>query len=204
MSAPESPEGEGGILSYVVTYLEMTAPPARPAPPAPTGPAAGSLALLKAEAPPASYFLYLYRAVGGAWQWSDQLRRPRAELEAFVGHPQVETFVLLRDGVPSGFFMLDFRGGAGEAGERPESCEPQSCELAYLGLTERAQGLGLGRWLLGSALARAWERPIRRLTVETCTLDHPGALALYQKAGFVPTGRAEKTRRFMNPEVFGF
>ncbi len=195
---------EGKLLSYVVTYLEMAAPPARPAPPAPAGPRTGNLALMKAEKPSAGYFLYLYRAVGARWQWSDWLARPRAEAEAFAGDPQVETFVLYREGAPAGFFMLDFRGRAGEAGAGEGAERPESCELAYLGLVESAQGLGLGGWLLGTALARAWERPIRRLIVETCTLDHPGALALYQKAGFVPTGRAEKTRRFMDPEIFGF
>ncbi|MDD2868804.1 GNAT family N-acetyltransferase [Neomegalonema sp.] len=188
----------GELLSYVVTFLEMTERPARPSAPAPAGARVGSLALMKAEQPPASYFLYLYRAVGGRWQWSDWLARPRAEAEAFAGHPQVETFVLHREGVPAGFFMLDFRDPEGEAGG------PGSCELSYLGLVESARGLGLGGWLLGAALARAWERPLRRLKVETCTLDHPGALALYQKAGFVPTGRAERTRRFMDPEIFGF
>lgn len=193
---PES--GEGRQLSYVVTFLEMPAPPGRPSPPAPVGPRVGSLALMKAEKPPASWFLYLYRLVGGPGQWSDWLGRPRAEVEAFAQDPQVETFVLYRDGVPVGFFMLDFRASEDEAGEGP------LCDLAYLGLAESAQGLGLGRWLLGTAIARAWERPIRRLRVQTNTLDHPGALGLYQKLGFVPVGRAEKTRRFVDPEVFGF
>lgn len=195
-----SPErAEERRLDYVVTYLEMAAPPQRPAPPAPAGPRLGSLALLKAENPPAAYFLWLYRAVGGRWQWSDWLRRPRDEVEAFARHPLVETFVLHRAGVPVGFFMLDFR-------PLPRGAEgiSESCELAYLGLVDSAQGLGLGRWLLGAAIARAWERPIRLLTVETCTLDHPSALPAYQKSGFTPVGRAEKTRLFMDPDVFGF
>jgi hypothetical protein len=32
------------------------------------------------------------------------------------------------------------------------------------------------------------------MTLDTCTLDHPRALALYQRAGFVPVCREDKTR----------
>ena len=214
------------ILSYTVTYLESDKPTEGPGPRPPQGPRTGALALLRAEKPSAEYFLYLYRAVGARWQWSDWLRRPRAAAQAFVQDPLVETFVLHLDGAPAGFFMLDFRpqaeGGStttAAAQERPESCDDpsqdldrnragakaESCELAYFGLTEAASGLGLGRWLLRTALARAWERPgMRKISVETCTLDHPAALALYQQAGFVPIGRAEKTRLFQDPEIFGF
>jgi ribosomal protein S18 acetylase RimI-like enzyme len=32
------------------------------------------------------------------------------------------------------------------------------------------------------------------MTVNTCTLDHPRALALYQRLGFTPIAREERTR----------
>jgi hypothetical protein len=40
--------------------------------------------------------------------------------------------------------------------------------------------------MLSQAIARAWARPIARLWVHTCTLDHPSALRLYIRHGFVP------------------
>ena len=45
-------------------------------------------------------------------------------------------------------------------------------------------GHGLGRFLLLWAIHTVWERSPKRLWVHTCSLDHPGALVLYQKCGF--------------------
>jgi hypothetical protein len=40
--------------------------------------------------------------------------------------------------------------------------------------------------LMNEALVRAWARPISRFWVHTCSFDHPGALAFYQRSGFRP------------------
>jgi hypothetical protein len=50
---------------------------------------------------------------------------------------------------------------------------------------------GLGKWLLGQAVATAWGMKPGRVTVNTNTLDHPAALPLYQRVGFVPVGQTE-------------
>ena len=52
---------------------------------------------------------------------------------------------------------------------------------------------GLGGWLLQSAIELAWDKGPKKLTVNTCTLDHPKALPLYQKMGFQPTRREDFT-----------
>ncbi len=39
---------------------------------------------------------------------------------------------------------------------------------------------------MNKGITRAWSRPIRRLRVHTCTMDHPGALSFYIRTGFVP------------------
>jgi len=36
---------------------------------------------------------------------------------------------------------------------------------------------------------------VTRMTVDTTTLDHPRALALYQRMGFIPIRREDKTRK---------
>jgi hypothetical protein len=38
----------------------------------------------------------------------------------------------------------------------------------------------------------AWAQPISKLLVNTCTLDHPRALPLYQRLGFTPYSREER------------
>lgn len=189
---PSRAEDEG--TEYTVTFLEMTAPPAGPRPSIPSRPA---LALLVARRPPVRWFLHLYDSVGADYRWTDRHRDPPEVLAAFVSHPAVEITTLMVDGYSGGFFMLDRRA-------------PGICDLAYFGLAPEAVGLGLGRWFLSEAVHAAWagagsgssagsERGggaggrVGKVTVNTCTFDHPAALQLYQKLGFRPVRR--ETRR---------
>lgn len=169
----------GDEVDYVVTWLEMTERPRRPVPPTPAG---QNVALLAAKSPPAEYFLYLYRAVGAEYEWTDWLGRPVADAQAFVGDPRVTLWTMMLDGWPGGFFILDAR-------------QPGTVDLAYFGLAPQAIGRGLGHWLLATAIDTAWRQPEAvRLTVNTNTLDHPRALGIYQKLGFRPV-RRERHRR---------
>lgn len=169
----------GEWLDYTITYLEMTARPEWAHPPAP---AAAGAALIRAEEPPARWFLHLYDSVGAEYEWTDWRRRPPEELAAFVGDPDVAIYTLMLKGWSAGFFMLDWR-------------VPGECDLAYFGLTPEAQGKGLGGWLLRTAILTGWgRRGVARMTVNTCTLDHPRALSMYQRAGFAPV-RQEAARR---------
>jgi len=174
----------GDTVQYTVTFLEMTARPTAPIPPMPAGP---QLALIGAKTPPVAYFLYLYDAVGAEYEWTDWHDAADDELATFVQDPKVELFTLMVDGWPGGFFMLDTR-------------EPGVCDLAYFGLVPHAVGRGLSGWLLGSAIHMGWDRRgVRRMTVNTNTLDHPRALALYQKLGFVPVRREDRSRLLTRP-----
>ena len=57
-------------------------------------------------------------------------------------------------------------------------------EVVYFGVVSDVIGTGVGRWLMGEAIARAFARPVRRLWLHTCNFDHPKALRFYQSAGF--------------------
>lgn len=168
-------------IAYTITFLEMTAPPHGAPPPRP----AEKLALMRAETPPLHFFLYLYKTVGEPHAWTDLLAWSEEKLTAFVQDPQVTLTALYIDGAPAGFYQLDRR----EAGV---------CDLAYFGLTPEWVGRGVGPWLLWTALQDAWAPeeagPVSRVTVNTCTLDHPQALALYQRMGFAPVRREERAR----------
>jgi GNAT superfamily N-acetyltransferase len=59
-------------------------------------------------------------------------------------------------------------------------------------------GRGIGAWFLREAVDIAWQHPIAKMLVNTNTLDHPRALAAYQRAGFEPFAREEKN--LMVPE----
>jgi GNAT superfamily N-acetyltransferase len=171
----------GDRVEVTVTFLVMEGRPAYPRPHLPIGPAS---ALLGAERPPAWYFLGLYDAVGRDYDWTERHEQPREQLEAFLHDPAVSLYTFMRGGWTHGFFMLDGR-------------VPGACELAYLGLVPEAIGRGLGSFLLQTAVHMAWDRPgVRSVSVNTNTLDHPRALPLYQKAGFVPV-RRETLRRVL-------
>ena len=62
-------------------------------------------------------------------------------------------------------------------------------ELAFFGVGSSLIGGGAARWLMNRALELAWQRPISRFWVHTCTMDHPNALGFYVRSGFVPFRR---------------
>ena len=91
--------------------------------------------------------------------------------------------------MPAGYFELDRR-------------KPGECELGFFGLMPDFIGRGLGRWLLEKAVDAAWSAPdVGRVWVHTCNLDHPRALGLYQKVGFVPFKQFEEPMR--DPRLVG-
>ncbi len=156
-------------LRTTVTFLEMHAKPAlyHIAPPL------KNYALLRAEKPPVHFYRYLYHMVGRDYAWVSRKRMPDDALIELIHHPRVEIYVLYAAGVPAGYFELDFRN-------MPD------VDLAFFGLFPDFSGIGLGRFLLSQAIDLAWRRDTKRLQVQTCTLDHPRALPMYQKMGFVP------------------
>jgi GNAT superfamily N-acetyltransferase len=157
-----------GKVAAVVTHLEMMSRvPAR------SGPVHGRLMVRQVEQPQAEWYRELYSRVGGTWLWYERLAMTQPALEAIIGDRNVEVHSLVINGRDEGFAELDFR----VAGE---------CKLTYFGIASVHIGSGAGRLLMNETIARAWARPIHRFWVHTCTLDHPGALAFYQRSGFVP------------------
>jgi ribosomal protein S18 acetylase RimI-like enzyme len=164
-----------GKLEITITYLEMLHRPRLPAPPPP----ALKLAVLRADAVSVPFYRYLYDTVGAPWLWYERRGMSDADLAAAIQHPDVDVFVLFADGEPAGYAELDRRGGP-------------DIELAYFGLVPAFIGRKLGPWLLHWAIDAAWTREPGRLWVHTCSLDHPKAIAHYQRAGFVPYRQEKK------------
>lgn len=165
-----------GRIAAVVTHLEMTAPPpaaTAPEPPvAPTG-----VTLERLTGPDVARYRALFAAVGEPWLWFGRCRLSDAALAEILADEAVEAYAVTRDGADIGLLELDARAG----------CE---VELAYFGVIPSAVGTGLGRFMMETALRRAWARSPARVFVHTCTLDHPSALAFYRRAGFTPYKRS--------------
>ena len=169
-------------LAAVVTYLEMISPPAL------SEPATSTLQLRRVPRPAADQYRALFRKIGAPWLWFSRLAMADAELEAILDHQAVELHEVTAVEAVVGMIELDFR-------------EPGACELAFIGLVPELTGQGHGRWLLEQALRLAWRDGVRRVHVHTCTLDHPGALSAYRRAGFTPYRRA--IERFPDPRLLG-
>lgn len=173
----------GSEVDYTVTWLEMTDCPSYDWPTLPLGTPAS---LIHAPKPPRWYFLALYEAVGRDYAWEDAPQVPAGELEVWLQEAK-DLYTLIRDGVPAGFFLLN-------------RSKPDETDLAYFGLVPEAVGQGLGTYLLRTAILTAWSRDdIQRLTVNTCTLDHPRALSHYQRNGFMPVRQESFTRVLQRP-----
>ncbi|GHD07967.1 GNAT family N-acetyltransferase [Tianweitania populi] len=159
-------------IPVTVTFLEMLRPPSS----YPRMPANKQLALLRARDMPLHYYRYLMDRVGRKWHWVAMLRLSDGDLEAYLRAPGRDIRVVYLDGAPVGFFDLHAQA-------------PDFVDLAYFGMMSEAIGQGLGRWFLGAAIEAAWSYQPKRVIVQTCTLDHPAALPLYQKLGFNPIGQ---------------
>jgi len=169
------PDAEGK-LEVVITYLEMTEPAFERPPHAPAG---ARVALMRAERPTVSFYRYLYNTVGERWLWWERRALDDAALTRIIHNDHVEVYVLYVDGVPAGFFELDRR-------------HDEVVDLAFFGIMPAFIGRGFGTYLLGAAIDTAWSHGPRKVTVNTCTLDHPRALPLYQRFGFTPVRRETK------------
>lgn len=168
-----SPLPPPGHIKVTVTYLEMTAKPARRQRPHPHD----RLSLLRAENCTNSFYRYLYDTVGEEWLWWFRRAMPAAELRAILDDDRVEIYIPYIAGVPAGYVELD---------RRTEG----RCEIQYLGLVPEFIGKGIGPWLLDWAIEAGWNGAgVEKLTVNTCDLDHPRALMTYQRAGFRPVGQ---------------
>jgi hypothetical protein len=155
------------LVDATVYYLEMLAYPQQSVPP----PRAG-LTVVHAQAPSVPYYRFLYDAVGKEYNWVSRGRLSDAELAVVIQNPRNELHVLHVDGSPAGFAELDRR-------------QPDDIELVQFGLTADFIGKGLGRWFLQWTIDKVWSYRPRRFWLHTCTLDHPAAVPLYKKAGFV-------------------
>lgn len=162
-------------VKTIVTFLEMKAEPRLHYPP----PVNLKLMLMRAEQPSVGFYRYLYDAVGRNFLWVDRKKLSDKKLLAAIRAEGVEVWVLYVAGVPAGYFEVDAR-------------DTSAVELQYLGLIPQFHGRGLGKWLMAEAIRACWARKPEKVVVETCTLDGPAALPLYQRMGFVPVARKEK------------
>ena len=169
-------KARGTDMPATVTYLAMHARPNIPPPPPPLL----MTAILHCENPAVHFYRYLYDTIGQPYFWVERRLWSDEKLAAMLGNEKLALYALYIAGAPGGMAELDFR-------------EEGVCQIAYFGLMPEFTGRKIGPWFLHQAVELAWSEPIGKLLVNTCTLDHRKALATYQRAGFEPYARAERT-----------
>ncbi|MEM6414007.1 MAG: GNAT family N-acetyltransferase [Pseudomonadota bacterium] len=156
-------------FNVTITFLEQRNRPLRTQTPSPVS----KVAILRAEDPPPHFYRYLYGIVGDRHHWFSRKRLSDEELTTIIAHPDTYIYVLYHKGAPCGFCEIDKR-------DSNDVC------IKLFGLAPNAHGLGLGRYFFSQCNDLAWQSGPKRVNLETCTLDHPAALPLYQKFGFTP------------------
>lgn len=157
-----------------IYYLEQTNPGQLRAKPAPQG-----LAVAECVVKHWPMNRFLYQWVGGPWRWVDKLVWTEQQWQDYVNAPQLRTWVACVQGSLAGYYELQ---------RQPDD----AVEIMYFGLTPDFVGAGYGGYLLTHALSMAWEWRARVVRVNTCSLDHPAALANYQARGMVLVDTVEK------------
>ncbi|MCU0245738.1 MAG: GNAT family N-acetyltransferase [Bryobacter sp.] len=158
-------------LAVTVWYLER---PAEEPPPRIAAPRA-DLTIVEAREITVSFYRYLYNTVGAPWRWYERRLLDDAALAAAIRKPGVNVYVLYAGGTPAGYIELDHE-------------YPESTEICYFGIMPEFIGERLGPYLLAWGIAQC----SRKVTVNTCSLDHPKALGLYERMRFRHLRRVEK------------
>jgi GNAT superfamily N-acetyltransferase len=122
--------------------------------------------------PSTDEYLSLYKLVGRSWGWCGRLLLTTVELAEKLNSPDNEVWLFKKEDVLLGFFEID-RSHQGEA------------EIVYVGLLPEVIGKGHGKPFLEAAIATASGPDNKRVWLHTCEYDHPKALEIYRKAGFV-------------------
>ena len=169
------------VANVVVTYLELRASADAVARTRET--TAAPFVLHRERAPAAATVAAaLYAQVGAPWHWTDRLPWAAADWQRAINRDDVELWVARMADAIVGYFELQV--------------ERDAVDLRYFGLLPEFTGRGLGPRLLSAAVERARTHGKDRMTVNTCTLDHPAALASYLKRGFT-VSRTEIRRQVL-------
>ena len=127
--------------------------------------------VVEAEVAQGKVNCFLYDLVGEPWQWFDKKDWSNTQWQEYASYKSLRTFIACIQGSIAGYFEL-----------RKQDLDT---EIAYFGLAPAFTGRGIGGPFLSQAIDTAWAWPsTRRVILNTCTLDHPSALANYRKRGF--------------------
>ena len=161
-----------------VTFLEMHSKPVETVHTIP----GTSFQLLPKPVSVTEYRKYYY-GVGEKWHWLDRMVMPDEELFEKINADKIDIFVFYVNNEPAGYIEFII--------------EILYTEILYFGLLPEFIGKGLGKYFLQWVIEKAWSYNPEWIQLNTCTLDHPNALGVYKKAGFIPVRTEIQERRVL-------
>ena len=129
---------KSGSLETTITYLEMIEAPGHRPGPCPVK----KTALLRADNTPVHFYRYLYETVGRDHIWYERNIMSDETLAALIHREGIEITVVYVGGAPAGYFELDLS-------------DMPNVDLVYFGIIPDFISMGLGKWLLMTAIETA-------------------------------------------------
>ncbi|WP_245413835.1 GNAT family N-acetyltransferase [Fulvimarina endophytica] len=138
---------------------------------------------------PLERYRELYVAVGAAHHWTSRLLPDRA-LADEIHNPRTRIYLASLGHETAGWFEIEVKRMA------------RSARIVHFAILPGFRGRGLAGPVFEEAIAAGFAEGPERVTIETNTLDHPAALGLYRKHGFVPYATREvRTPSFQSYEM---
>lgn len=124
-----------------------------------------------------------YYGVGEKYYWLDRMIMDNEELFQKINANNVEIFLFHVNDQVAGYIEL--------------LKEDRFVEIVYFGLLPAFISKSFGKYFLHWAIGKAWSFHPQWIQLNTCTLDHPNALATYKKAGFAEVRTEIQERRVL-------
>jgi len=117
----------------------------------------------------------IYHNVGRNHGWFGRSNMSNQDLEKIIFNKKVEIY-LMKEGTKNiGFFEIDYTN---------DYIKDKELRIVHFGLIEGYIGKGLGIKLMDAAITRAYNLNIKKVILQTNSLDHKRALPFYKEYGF--------------------
>ena len=172
------------MLNWQVTYMERRVPPTR----AITLQESKSIRYERAQNIKVGDYRKLYRMIGENWLWWERLTLTDSVLNKIILNECTKINLLKIDKEIAGFTELD-------------TTLSRTPAIRYFGLIPKFIGLHLGSFMMDSLLNQAWNKNVKKITLDTCNLDHPTAKNFYKHHGFKQTHT--EIKKAIDPRTIG-
>ncbi len=137
----------------------------------------------------------IFASVGSEWGWASRLILNDSELSNIINSENTKIYFLYFKNEFAGFAELNMQ-------------DKNNIELIFFGLLPSFIGKGLGGYFLSYIIEKGWSFNPDKLWLHTCEFDHPQAIKVYQRSGFVlckeEIGNSYYNKEFLKKKSFKY